>query len=161
MTPYFMVAKGHKIYKVTERLFIDNWHQISLWPKATTFIKLQRGYSLTNGTTFHCGQRPQFGHNIYKFFIFFWFGNWNMFYDFHKIWFIDTLYREAFHWQVTPHFIVAKDHNLATTFIKLQRGYSLTNDTTFHCGQRPSLATTFIKSIFFWVWKLEHVLWFS
>ena len=32
---------GQNIYKVTEKLLIDKWHHISLWPKTTLFEKSQ------------------------------------------------------------------------------------------------------------------------
>ena len=45
--------------KVTNRSFVASGHQSSLWPKATTFLRSQRGYSWPSIATVHCGRRPQ------------------------------------------------------------------------------------------------------
>ena len=37
--PQFVVAEGHNIFEVTERLFAALGRHSSLWPKATTFEK--------------------------------------------------------------------------------------------------------------------------
>ena len=37
----FVVAEGHNIFEVTERLFAAGGNHSSLWPKATTFEKSQ------------------------------------------------------------------------------------------------------------------------
>ena len=37
--PQFVVAEGHNIFEVTERLFAVGGHHSSLWPKVTTFEK--------------------------------------------------------------------------------------------------------------------------
>ena len=57
--PQFVVAKGQNIFEVTERIFAAGVRHSSLWPKALTFLKSQRGYLRPEAAIFRCALRPQ------------------------------------------------------------------------------------------------------
>ena len=176
MTPYFIVAKGHNlattfIKSIFSGLEIRTCFMIFIKYGLLT-LYIQRGFSLTSDTTFDCGQRPQFVHNIYKVTERLFIDKWHHIWLWAKatIW-PQHLYshREAIHLQVTPHFIVAKGHNIykvterlfidkwhhislwpkATKFINSQRGYSL---ATMKCG----VTCQWIASL--WLYKCGQIM---
>ena len=63
--PYVNSSQGCQIghfcdqIKVTNLSFAAFGLHSSLWPKATTFLRSQRGYSRPSASTVCCGQRPQ------------------------------------------------------------------------------------------------------
>ena len=160
--PQFIVPEGHNIWEVTERLFVALGHHSSLYPKATTFEKSQRGYLWPLATTVHCAWRPQHlrsnreaicGICPPQFIV----------PEGHSIWEVT----EAICGPWPPHFIVPKGHNIwkvtkrifvvfahhsslcpnVTTFEKSQRGYLWSLPTTAHSARRPQHLRSHRESI--------------